>query len=127
MSGTELFLDTNIVLYLMRGDESLANIVDGKKLYVSFITELELLSFGGITEPEQAKIEAFLNDPNVEVVDINKSIKIEVITLKREVRIKLPDSIIAATAIYKNVPLLSADSDFTRVTSLSLLHYNVNQ
>ncbi len=51
MSGTELFLDTNIVLYLMRGDESLANMVDGKKLYVSFITELELLGFGGITVP----------------------------------------------------------------------------
>jgi predicted nucleic acid-binding protein len=45
MSGNSLLLDTNTVLYLLAGDETLAEFLNGKKLYISIITELELLSY----------------------------------------------------------------------------------
>ena len=41
MNGNNLFLDTNIILYLLNGDQTLADLLDGKKLYISVITELE--------------------------------------------------------------------------------------
>ena len=43
MSGKEILADTNIIIYLLQGDNTLEDILQGKQLYVSFITELELL------------------------------------------------------------------------------------
>jgi hypothetical protein len=36
------------------------------------------------------------------------------------IKIKLPDAIIAATAMYLDLPLLTFDSDFARVPQLKL-------
>ena len=36
MSGRKLFLDTNIILYLLNGDETLAELLNKKQLYISF-------------------------------------------------------------------------------------------
>jgi predicted nucleic acid-binding protein len=41
MSGNKLFLDTNIILYLLNGDETVAEFINGKQLFISFITQLE--------------------------------------------------------------------------------------
>ena len=45
-----MFIDSNIVLYLLGGDETLVKLLDGKELYLSFITELEVLGYPGITK-----------------------------------------------------------------------------
>lgn len=45
MNGNKLLLDTNIILYLLNGDNTLVDILQGKTPYISFITELELFSF----------------------------------------------------------------------------------
>ena len=65
MSGNKLFIDTNIVLYLLNGDQTLAELLHEKQLYISFITELELLAYQGITEGEQNIIEDFVNQCKV--------------------------------------------------------------
>lgn len=43
MSGNKFLIDTNIALYLLSGNKTIANILDGADLYLSFISELELL------------------------------------------------------------------------------------
>lgn len=43
MSGNNFLLDTNIVLYLLSGNTTVAEIIDGTQLYISFVTQLELL------------------------------------------------------------------------------------
>ncbi len=42
MNGNKLLLDTNTVLYVLAGDETLASFLNGKELYLSIISELEL-------------------------------------------------------------------------------------
>lgn len=49
MNGNKLFLDTNIILYLLNGDLTLAELLNQKQLYISDITELELLAYKNIT------------------------------------------------------------------------------
>jgi predicted nucleic acid-binding protein len=49
MNGNKLLLDTNAILYVLGADETLAAFLNGKELYVSIITELELLSYKRIT------------------------------------------------------------------------------
>ncbi len=42
MSGNKIFVDTNILIYLLNGDSDISKILDGKDLVISVITELEL-------------------------------------------------------------------------------------
>lgn len=43
MSGKEILVDTNIILFLLDGSDTLEEILQGKDVYISFITELELI------------------------------------------------------------------------------------
>lgn len=73
MSGNKIFIDTNIVVYLLNGDDTLATFLQGQTVYVSFITQLELLGHQGLSNDEEKKIENFLE--NCVVIDINPSSK----------------------------------------------------
>ena len=97
--------------------------MDGKNIFISFITELELLSKPGITNSEKKIIKSFLNDCTI--YDINSLVKDKVIELKQSAKIKLPDAIIAATALWLNVPLVSADTDMRRIKSLNLISIEI--
>jgi len=122
MSGNNYYLlDTNIVLHLLNGDKVLAGIIGNKTPYISFITEMELLSFSKLSTAEETKVKAFLNE--CFIVEMNQSIKLTAVKIKRAHGLKLPDSIIAATSEHLNTPLLTADTDFNKLKSLQILQY----
>lgn len=87
------------------------------------MTELELLSFSDISSKEEELIQALISD--CILIELNESIKLKAIKLRRNFRLKLPDALIAATALYVNVPLISADSDFNKVDELFFVNYQV--
>jgi len=93
MNGNRFLLDTNIILYLLGGDETLVDILEGKQIYVSFVTELELYGFRKLTPEEKQKIDAIL--ASCTVIDINAGIKSKTIEVRQNHRLKLPDSLIA--------------------------------
>ena len=121
MSGNKLLLDTNIILYLLGGDTTLVDILEGKQVYVSFITELELYSFKGLSSLEKTKIDVLLS--SCSVIDITAGIKSKTVEIRQSYKLKLADSIIAGTALYLDVPLITADSDSKKIEELRLLHY----
>ena len=88
-----------------------------------FITELELLGFQDIKKEDIPFIKDFLN--SCIIVDLNQSIKRITINLKQSYKIKLPDAIIAATSVYMNLPLISADKDFGQIDDLKFIRYEV--
>lgn len=122
MIGNKLFLDTNIILYLLNGDQTLAELLNDKQLYISVITELELLAFKGITDREEQVINDFVSE--CKVISINNAIKKETVRVRKQYGTKLPDSIIIATAIYLEIPLITADSDFEKVEELTIFMYD---
>lgn len=121
MNGNSILLDTNIVLYLLSGDKGLSNLLHNKKLYVSFVTQLELLGYQGISEKEKLEIHNFLED--CIIVDINNQIKQSVIKIRQSRKIKLPDSIILATSQYLGVPVISSDGDFRKLETAEVIFY----
>lgn len=121
MSGKKIFLDTNIILYLLAGDKTLATFLHEKQLFISVITELELLGYGNLEKKEETAIKNFIAECSV--VNINSRIKELTIDTRKKYKNKLPDSIIMASSMYLGLPLLSADSDFKKVQELSLIHY----
>jgi len=125
MSGNNILLDSNIVLYLLNGEETLVPLLEEKQLYVSFIAQIETLGYKGISEKEILSIKSFLNQ--CVIVDVNPVIKDYTIKLRQEHTIKLPDSIIAATSLYLNAPLITADTDFTyEEDRVSMLETNID-
>lgn len=121
MSGASFLLDTNVVLYLLSGNSTIADTIDGAQIYVSFVTELELLGYKGITAKEQQKIKLFLNDCTI--IDINDDIKKNTIAIKQKHQTKLPGAIIAATSLFTEIPLLTADVGFSKIGLIDVILY----
>ncbi len=121
MNGNNLFLDTNIILYLLNGDETLAELLNNKQLYISVITELELLAYKGISTKEEKVIKEFV--AQCKTITINNTVKQETIRIRKTYNTKLPDSIIIATALYLGFPLITSDIEFKKVEELTLIYY----
>ena len=121
MSGSKYLLDTNAVLYILDGDETLINFLFEKELYLSIISEMELLSYKDITEKERLSLEGFLSE--FIIINIDEKIKLNTIEVKKESSMKLPDSIIAATAISLKLPFITSDKQFKNVKQLNLIYY----
>lgn len=119
MSGNNVLLDSNIVLYLLNGERTLLPLLADKQLYVSFITQLETLGYKGISKEEATAIKLFLSE--CIIVDVNLAIKDFTIKLRQKYSLTLPDSIIMATSLYLNSPVITADADFKKVKELDLL------
>jgi predicted nucleic acid-binding protein len=114
----DFIADTNFLIYLHEGNpiiEPLLNYNFG----ISFISEVELLGFPGITISEERKLKLLLNDCfNIEW---NQKIKEKTIELRKNYTIKLPDAIIAATSLVYEIPIVTADKGFSKVAELNLI------
>ena len=112
MSGSEYLLDSNVVIGLLKGHgPALALVAEAGlslgKASVSQITRMELLGFPNITDDEDRGIRDFLASCRVCLLD--ERIEAEAIRLRRSGAFKLPDAIIAATAIAGGLHLLTLD------------------
>lgn len=123
MNGKEILVDTNIFLYLLKGNDTLEEILQGKKIYVSFMTELELIGFKDMTAKEAKQIESLLDE--CLIISMNNSIKETYVTVRRKYNLRLADAVIVATAIASNIPLITADKQLKKVKELTLVTYEV--
>ena len=118
-------LDTNAILYYLKDDpdavSSLRNIFSQNvPLYVSAITELELFAFSNLSAAEEKLIEELL--ATVAVISLDSHIARLAALIRRQYGLKVPDSVIAATAMFTGSTLLTRNTrDFRRIPNLSLL------
>jgi len=119
MNGNSIIADTNTILYLLDGNKRVSELLNEKHVFVSFITELELLGYKGITKEDKSKINQFLSE--CKIIGINKSIKENTLRIKQKKTVKLPDAIIAGTAMYLNLPVLTADKRFCNISDIDTI------
>jgi predicted nucleic acid-binding protein len=119
--GTEYLLDTNTVIDFSvqklpdRANEKLSFIIDTSPK-ISIINKIELLSFSNV--PGQI---IFFTD-NAFVISLDENIVQKTIELRRKYKIKLPDAIIAATALIFDLTLITHNiSDFKKINGLKLV------
>lgn len=122
MSGTRLVADTNPLVYLLGGNEHVGKHLDGKECWISVITELELFGKKNLSAADKREIQILID--SCFVTDLLPSIKSITKNLQQSTYLKLPDAIIAATALYLDLPLLTADSGFKKVKDLELILIN---
>ena len=121
MNGNRLVCDTNVALYLLKGEEEAAKILHDKELYLSVITEIELLSFKDLAGTELAGVQSFISD--CIVVEINSYVKELTIELRKKYNLKIPDAIIAGTAMFLNLPLITSDKKLKSIKDQTILFY----
>jgi hypothetical protein len=122
MNGVDYLADTNILLLLLEGNSNVRPFIENT-LAVSIISEIELLGWHKITKHEINEIDILLG--NCFVIDLFPSIKDIAIELRQKNKLKIPDTIIAATAIYLEIPLLTADKGLTKIKELNTLFVNI--
>ena len=121
MSGKEILVYTNIILYLLNGSDTVENFLQGKDIYLSFITELELIGFKKISAKEEFQIHEILKDCSI--IPLNERIKEKYVDIRKSYHLKLPDAVIAATALVLDVPLITSDKQFKTVEDIKLITY----
>jgi len=118
-------LDTNAIIYHLQGaaelDSVFSEISEGAvEPAVSVVTQIELLGFPQISPREEAAINSLLR--NFTIADVDRTVAEQAVGLRRKYGLKLPDAIIAATALVLDACLVSRDVDLKRVRGLRLLN-----
>jgi predicted nucleic acid-binding protein len=114
--------DTNAIIDLLEGKLSPAaiNILTNVIAEVSVISKIELLGYHRINLHQQTTIENFLKKSILH--PLNDNIVDECIKIRKQINIKTPDAIIAATAIVQNLTLFSRNlKDFSTIPGLTII------
>ena len=120
MSGNKILLDTNAFIYFFEGRKKITELViQTPGIYYSVISEIELLSAKHLTEGEITQIKAFLS--LCQRIELNSEIIAKTIEIRKQYNLKIPDAIIAATALNLEMPLVSADTGFRKVAGLHVV------
>jgi len=117
MPGKRLLLDTNAIIQLLAGNEELIAIAaTADFIATSIICELEFLSFQGLAGEDadlysrlRSRIRVFglpENDPQLSG---------RICAVRFSSGLKLPDAIIAGTAIHNECVVVTADAHFNKL------------
>jgi predicted nucleic acid-binding protein len=105
-------LDTNAVVYCLEGVFPLFEKVSSDdELFLSFISRIELFC-GRIDEDQEFMIRRFVND--LIEFEIDSSIVDRTIHVRKKYGLKIPDAIIVATAIEKDLVLITGDKEILK-------------
>jgi predicted nucleic acid-binding protein len=113
--GLRLLLDTNVILYLLGGR---IGPKDPKAEYlVSVISEIELLSWPGMRREEEDRIGLFLADANL--IELSPDVRSAAIYIRRRYRLRLPDAVIAGTALAVGAELWTNDKKLLAIPEVA--------
>ncbi len=118
-------LDTNAIIYYLDEDPTVVPLLDpilgqDMAIFVSVVTELELLSHPGLTEEDMAEIQQLLT--SVVIFPLESRLAHLAGALRRQYHLKTPDSVVAATALLTRTTLVTRNiRDFQGIDGLSPL------
>jgi len=125
MSGRRYLLDTNVLIGFLGGREWATEflrdpVIAESRIMISVVTRMELLGFPGMTDEEESKIREVLD--RLPAVSIDEQTEDMAISIRRRTGVRLPDALIAATAITREAVLVTADADFERIPELEVVN-----
>jgi len=125
--GLNYLWDTNAVIYYLKqeytpsAEQFIDHILQAYQPAFSVITEIELLSWKAATEKDLAITREFISLSHV--INLEKLIKEQTATIRINHNLKLPDAIIAATALEYSFTLLTRNTkDFREIHGLTVVN-----
>lgn len=125
--GIKYLWDTNTAIYYLQqqfppgAEKFMDDLLKDEQPVISAITEIELLCWKTATEKDLEVLHNFIYDALV--IELEQPIKLKTADIRQTYRIKLPDAIIAATALVYDLTLLSRNtSDFSSINGLKIVN-----
>jgi len=124
--GIKYLWDTNTVIYYLQqqfspsAEKFMDDLLKENQPVISAITEIELLCWKTASDNDLKILLNFIND--AVVIELEQPIKLKTAEVRKTHRIKLPDAIIAATALVYNLTLITRNTnDFKVITGLATI------
>lgn len=126
--GSGFILDTNIAIYFLDAKLSpearnyVQSALDSGTSHLSVISKMEILGWEFSFVEEELKARQFINDlPLLNLTD--EIVEITIGLRRKWPKTKLPDAIIASTALSHKLTLLSRNTtDFSKISGLELVN-----
>ena len=127
MNGKRYLLDTNAVIQLLAGNPSLIKMVeDSDFLAISVISKLEFLSYPDLTEDEKNAFSELLEDLTVfDLMASDSALMQEAVAMRIDGGLKLPDAVIAATALVNGCEVITNDAHFAQQKRVQARTYDL--
>lgn len=119
MNGNNILVDTNLIILGIGGNQQVRELLEGHSLFISIITEIELLSIPFKNSQDEKLMRSFIS--NCFVIDLGGEVKQYAISIRKKFKTKLPDAVVAASSIAKRLPLFTADQGFEKIAGLNLV------
>jgi len=118
-------LDTNLIIDAVGGCkpavDAFEKAVNSRWVGYSAITRLELFGYPNLSLEEEHALTAVTHE--IDELDVTKTIVDLAINIRRSMRIKVPDAIIAATSMEINAVLITRnEKDFNNISGLRILN-----
>ncbi|MBT1689205.1 type II toxin-antitoxin system VapC family toxin [Dawidia soli] len=121
--GIKHLWDTNTCIYYLQrqlpvaAEKYIDTLLTESPPCISAITEIELLCWKNASEQDTAILHHFIHDSFV--IELERAIKLKTADIRKQYKIKLPDAIIAATAVIYDLTLVTHNvRDFTSIPGL---------
>lgn len=116
-------LDTNIIIDAAGGRApavcSLKEAYESGQGFISAITRLEVFGYPDLTEKEETALKVILS--GLEELSVDSCVIDRAILLRKQKRIKIPDALIAATALVNDAVVVTRNErDFLTIEGLSV-------
>lgn len=117
-----MLLDTNIVIYAAKGQHpEVRKLLKEHDPVVSVISYVEALGFTRIDAQEKANLEAFFQE--WQLLRLTRPVMKQAVLLRQTRKMRLGDSIIAATALVHGQTLVTRNvADFRWISGLGLMN-----
>jgi predicted nucleic acid-binding protein len=120
MSGKRYLLDTNAIVCLLRGENALQQRLQSAEwVGISILSQIEFLAFPNLNENDRRIFQEFSD--GVEVVGLGRTERAlidRIVSLRSQYRLKLPDAIIAATAVERDATLITDDRQLRKLSAI---------
>jgi len=118
-----ILLDSNVIIYATRPElefEKLTQYLAERSFFVSIVSYVEVLGFKGLDPQDANAFRAFFDKTGI--VQLDREIAERAVQLRQLRKMSLGDALIAATALEKNLTLLTYNTDdFKWIVDLNLL------
>ncbi|MBE9235239.1 type II toxin-antitoxin system VapC family toxin [Anabaena aphanizomenioides LEGE 00250] len=123
MNGDSYLLDTNAVVAVLQGNTQLLQILQNADwIGISVISQIEFLAFSGLSELDYQLFQEFIQRVEVVGLSAKDTLLIDnIIKIRQQYRLKLPDAVITATAIQNTASLVTADQELIKIPILTVI------
>ncbi len=123
--GRLIILDTNAVVALLKSNQKMLEYVQkADSIGISVITQIEFLAFSNLSEHDAKLFEKFISRIDVyDILSFDSNMIQKIIEIRKTNKVRLPDAIIAATAMLINATLITADRSFRKINGLEIVSF----